>query len=49
LLNLSVFFLFGLLVARAWPQFNGMHLLYAGLSLTVVRMLPVAIALWARD
>jgi len=46
LLNLSVFFLFGLLVARAWPQFNGMHLLYAGLSLTVVRMLPVAIALW---
>jgi NhaP-type Na+/H+ or K+/H+ antiporter len=46
LLNLSVFFLFGLLVARAWPQFNGMHLLYACLSLTVVRMLPVAIALW---
>ena len=45
LLNLSVFFLFGLLVARAWPQFNGMHFLYAGLSLTVVRMLPVAIAL----
>ena len=46
LLNLSVFFLFGLLVARAWPQFNGMHLLYACLSLTVVRMVPVAIALW---
>ena len=46
MLNLSVFFLFGLLVARAWSQFNGMHLLYAGLSLTVVRMLPVAIALW---
>jgi NhaP-type Na+/H+ or K+/H+ antiporter len=46
LLNLSVFFLFGLLVASAWPQFNGMHLLYAGLSLTAVRMLPVAIALW---
>lgn len=46
LLNLSVFFLFGLLVARAWPQFNGLHFLYAGLSLTVVRMLPVAIALW---
>jgi len=46
LLNLSVFFLFGLLVVRAWPQFNGMHFLYAGLSLTVVRMLPVAIALW---
>ena len=46
LLNLSVFFLFGLLVVRAWPQFNAMHFLYAGLSLTVVRMLPVAIALW---
>ena len=46
LLNLSVFFLFGLLVARAWPQINRMHLLYAVLSLTVVRMLPVAIALW---
>jgi NhaP-type Na+/H+ or K+/H+ antiporter len=45
LLNLSVFFLFGLLVARAWPQFGGTHLLYALLSLTVVRMLPVAIAL----
>jgi NhaP-type Na+/H+ or K+/H+ antiporter len=46
LLNLSVFFLFGLMVARAWPQFTGMHWIYAGLSLTVVRMLPVAIALW---
>jgi NhaP-type Na+/H+ or K+/H+ antiporter len=46
LLNLSVFFLFGLLVVRAWPQFNGMHLLYAVLSLTVVRMLPVTVALW---
>jgi sodium/hydrogen antiporter len=46
LLNLSVFFLFGLLVARAWPQFSMAHLLYAVLSLTVVRMLPVAIALW---
>lgn len=46
LLNLSVFFLFGVLVLRAWPQFTGMHLVYAGLSLTVVRMLPVAIGLW---
>ncbi len=49
LLNLSVFFLFGLMVAKAWPQFNGMHLLYAVLSLTVVRMLPVAIALWSTE
>ena len=45
LLNLSVFFLFGLLVARVWDQFNPAHVLYALLSLTVVRMLPVAIAL----
>jgi NhaP-type Na+/H+ or K+/H+ antiporter len=45
LFNLSVFFLFGLLVARAWPQFNWLHAVYAVLSLTVVRMLPVAIAL----
>ena len=45
LLNLSVFYLFGLLVARAWPQLNWTHLAYAALSLTVVRMLPVALAL----
>ena len=45
LLNLSVFFLFGLLVARAGPQFQARHLVYASLSLTVVRLVPVAIAL----
>jgi NhaP-type Na+/H+ or K+/H+ antiporter len=45
LLNLSVFFLFGLLVARAWHEFKPMHVLYALLSLTAVRMLPVAVAL----
>ena len=45
LLNLSVFFLFGLLVARAWGQFHLTHAVYAILSLTVVRMVPVAIAL----
>jgi NhaP-type Na+/H+ or K+/H+ antiporter len=45
LLNLSVFFLFGLLVARAWGGFDAAHVLYAVLSLTVVRMLPVAVAL----
>ena len=43
--NFSVFLLFGLLVARDWLQFNAMHAVYALLSLTVVRMLPVAIAL----
>ena len=45
LVNLSVFFLFGLMVARAWPDFTWKHGLYAFLSLTVIRMLPVAIAL----
>ncbi|MBV8214918.1 MAG: cation:proton antiporter [Verrucomicrobia bacterium] len=45
LLNLAVFFLFGLVAMRALPQFNLMLVLYAVLSLTVVRMLPVAIAL----
>ena len=45
LLNLSVFFIFGALVARDWSQFTSAHLLYAVLSLTVVRMLPVAVAL----
>ena len=44
-LNLSVFFLFGILVARGWHGFAPRHFLYAFLSLTVVRMLPVAIAL----
>ena len=45
LINLSVFFFFGLLVARIWNRFDLTFLLYAGLSLTIVRMLPVAIAL----
>jgi sodium/hydrogen antiporter len=45
LLNLTVFLLFGLLVARDWPQFSPAAAGYAILSLTVVRMLPVAIAL----
>jgi sodium/hydrogen antiporter len=45
LLNLAVFFLFGLVAMRALPQFDLALVLYAALSLTVVRMLPVAIAL----
>lgn len=45
LFNLSVFFLFGMLVVRYWPQFGPADWVYACLSLTVVRMLPVAIAL----
>ena len=45
LFNLAVFFMFGLFVTHAMAQFNVRHALYAVLSLTVVRMLPVAIAL----
>jgi NhaP-type Na+/H+ or K+/H+ antiporter len=45
LLNLSVFFLFGMLFVRDWPQFGPSAWLYAVISLTVVRMLPVAVAL----
>jgi NhaP-type Na+/H+ or K+/H+ antiporter len=45
LVNLAVFFLFGMLVASDWNQFAWTHWLYAVLSLTAVRMLPVAVSL----
>jgi NhaP-type Na+/H+ or K+/H+ antiporter len=45
LLNLTVFFLFGLRIAGAWGGLEARHALYAILSLTVVRMVPVALAL----
>jgi NhaP-type Na+/H+ or K+/H+ antiporter len=45
LFDYFVFFLFGLLAAQACDQFTLVHFGYAVLSLTVVRMLPVAIAL----
>jgi NhaP-type Na+/H+ or K+/H+ antiporter len=45
LLNLGVFFLFGMAAVRDWPLFGVASWLYALLSLTLVRMLPVAIAL----
>ena len=45
LLNLAVFFLFGMIVVRDWPQFTPASWVYAVLSLTIVRMSPVAIAL----
>ncbi len=45
LFNFFVFFLFGLYVARTWQDFTPAVMLYAVLSLTVVRMLPVALAL----
>jgi NhaP-type Na+/H+ or K+/H+ antiporter len=45
LINLSVFFMFGTLIAAAWRQFQWTHWVYAIVSLTIVRMLPVAISL----
>jgi NhaP-type Na+/H+ or K+/H+ antiporter len=45
LFNFFVFFLFGLLVARDWRSFNAALLLFAMLSLTVIRMIRVALAL----
>ena len=45
LLNLSVFFIFGVLVAGLLQSLSWMVVLYALLSLTVVRMLPVALSL----
>jgi len=44
LFNFFVFFLFGVLVAREWNNFTPAVLLYAVASLTLVRMVPVAIA-----
>jgi len=45
LLDFFVFFLFGMLVALAWKKFSMPLLVYAAISLTMVRMLPVAMAL----
>ncbi len=45
LINLAVFFLFGGLAVKAWPQLTWPMLAYALLSLTLVRMVPVALAL----
>lgn len=46
LLNFFVFFLFGLFVGPVWANFNLSVVLYAVLSLTLVRMVPVALALF---
>ncbi len=43
--NLIVFCIFGMVVMRDWRQFTLASWIYALLSLTVVRMLPVAISL----
>jgi NhaP-type Na+/H+ or K+/H+ antiporter len=45
LFNYFVFFLFGLLVTRVWTQFDFAIVAYAVLSLTLIRLLPVAVAL----
>ena len=45
LFDFFVFFLFGLFVARVWAQFSFAVVLYGVLSLTLIRMVPVAIAL----
>jgi len=45
LLNFTVFFFFGMVVAQDWRRFDAPIVLYAVLSLTIVRMLPVAVAL----
>jgi len=44
-LNLSVFALFGIIVVRDFSHFGARFWIYAVISLTVVRMLPVALAL----
>lgn len=44
-LNLSVFFLFGMLTFSFAGEMHWSYVLYAILSLTIVRMLPVALAL----
>jgi NhaP-type Na+/H+ or K+/H+ antiporter len=45
LFDYFVFFFFGTIVAGTWSQFAASVLLYAVLSLTLVRMVPVALAL----
>ncbi len=44
-LNYFVFFIFGMIVTPLIPAFDSTLLIFAALSLTIVRMLPVAIAM----
>ena len=44
-LNFFVFFIFGMIAARLFPVFGSEVFIYAVLSLTIVRLLPVAIAM----
>ncbi|UCF27984.1 MAG: cation:proton antiporter [Chloroflexota bacterium] len=45
LLNYFVFFIFGMIAAQVLPQFDVTTLIFALLSLTFVRMIPVAVAM----
>lgn len=45
LFNLFVFFFLGLMVPQGWPKIKGDLVIYAILSLTLIRIVPVAIAL----
>lgn len=45
LFNYFVFFFLGIMVSRAWGKFSWDLILYAALSLTLIRMVPVAAAL----
>jgi NhaP-type Na+/H+ or K+/H+ antiporter len=45
ILSLGVFFIFGIIAASLLPGLDGLVILYAVLSLTVIRMVPVAISL----
>jgi len=45
LLNYFVFFIFGIIVVKLIPLFDSTILIFAVLSLTIVRMLPVAVAM----
>lgn len=45
LFNYFVFFLLGIMVSRAWGSFSWDLVFYAFLSLTIIRMIPVSVAL----
>ncbi|MCK9151829.1 cation:proton antiporter [Methanobacterium alcaliphilum] len=45
-LNLAVFFMLGIVIAGLLPYLTWQIVLYSILSLTIIRMLPVALSLW---
>ncbi len=45
ILSLGVFFIFGIIAASLLTGFDGLVILYAVLSLTIIRMVPVAVSL----